>query len=112
LLTALLLILESRFFPTHGMVIDLPTMSNLAEEQAITRHAIALRDADHCIFLGEICSWDRLEKKLSTLRPEPGESLLLHCDRRTPLASLLRAGNLARRVGFQSIQIAMPAVGP
>ncbi|MDR3117687.1 MAG: hypothetical protein LBT98_03935 [Puniceicoccales bacterium] len=112
LLTALLLVLESRFFPTYGLVVDLPPSPHLAEEPAMSRHAVALLESERCIFGGEICSWDRLGEKLRALEPRAGEVLLLHCKGHTPLAGLLRVGELARRAGFDSLQIAIPRTCP
>jgi biopolymer transport protein ExbD len=107
LLTAVLFSLQSRFFTTNGVVIDLPHAGD--GECVLTCHAVGVRDINHYVFNGQLIDGEELSSELQKLdKVEPDAVLLLHCDRRAPMESLLYIGRLARRAGFSAIQIAIP----
>jgi biopolymer transport protein ExbD len=109
LLVAVLLLLRSRFFTTGGVVVDLPSEFPATGECVLTRHAVGVRAVDHYVFQGRPFDGRSLARELSRLSPADGEILLLHCDRRACLESLLRVCELARAAGFSAVQIAIPA---
>jgi biopolymer transport protein ExbD len=95
------------------MVIELPAASPILITQENTAGAVAIRDAHHYVFGGTLLGATEMVAALAAYRedlPPERQTLLLHCDRRAPLESLLLAAAAAREAGFTAVQIAIPSV--
>jgi biopolymer transport protein ExbD len=110
LLAAGLLLLQSRFFTTAGLVLDLPHSLPALATPAATADALVVRDRDRYILGGALLDGASLAAALAERRaqlPGAGHRLLLHCDRRAPMESFLRAAEAAAEAGFESVQVAI-----
>jgi biopolymer transport protein ExbD len=109
-IAAFLLFLGSRFFLTAGMAIDLPSEFPSICEHIQTEMAIAVRGSDNFVCGDMLLDGCELEKHLESakVRGRDGRRVvLLHCDRKSPIEGLLRAAEIAKRCGFDSVQIAI-----
>ena len=110
IIAAFMLFIGSRFFLTAGMQIDLPSgfpdlCSHLQSERAV-----AINGANHFVYGDMLLDGVELEKKLrANGQSDVGRRrvLLLYCGRRTALDGLLRAAEIAKRCGFDAVQIAI-----
>ncbi|MDR0679115.1 MAG: hypothetical protein LBF24_02605 [Puniceicoccales bacterium] len=105
LLVGFLLFLSSRFPAVAGLAIELPAgFPSLAEPRGADV-AVAVMGLGHYVCGDLLLDGDGLAAALA--RSEKKGTVLLHCDRRTPLEDLLRAAEIAKKGNFGAIQVAI-----
>jgi biopolymer transport protein ExbD len=115
ILTIFLLIVGMIFFQNHcfnaaGLSIELPTMESSPFAAENADEAVAVLGQGRYIYDGTLLDGGELENALCGKWGSSSNgkrTLLLYCDRRAPIGSVLRGTEIAKKAGFDAIHIAI-----